>query len=87
MCSVFFLQIVRYWRNAVISHIIMSMLPLGMIRLSNDSYSFLFFDNSNSFKKTQRPVLLPKIDDKLEQYTQAIEVNYFLQYLKSHETL
>ncbi|XP_051980647.1 non-muscle caldesmon-like [Xyrauchen texanus] len=28
---------------------------------------------SNSFKKTQRPVLLPKIDDKLEQYTHAIE--------------
>ncbi|KAA0724202.1 Lymphocyte-specific protein 1 52 kDa phosphoprotein [Triplophysa tibetana] len=30
---------------------------------------------SNSFKKTQRPVLLPKIDDKLEQYTQAIEIS------------
>ncbi|XP_018923877.1 non-muscle caldesmon-like isoform X1 [Cyprinus carpio] len=28
---------------------------------------------SNSFKKTQRPVLLPKIDDKLEQYTHAVE--------------
>ncbi|XP_051978551.1 non-muscle caldesmon isoform X2 [Xyrauchen texanus] len=28
---------------------------------------------SNSFKKTQKPVLLPKIDDKLEQYTHAIE--------------
>ncbi|XP_067236361.1 non-muscle caldesmon isoform X1 [Chanodichthys erythropterus] len=30
---------------------------------------------SNSFKKSQRPVLLPKIDDKLEQYTQAIEIS------------
>ncbi|KAK2867462.1 hypothetical protein Q8A67_025579 [Cirrhinus molitorella] len=30
---------------------------------------------SNSFKKTQRPVLLPKIDDKLEQYTHAIEIS------------
>ncbi|XP_067291840.1 non-muscle caldesmon isoform X2 [Pseudorasbora parva] len=30
---------------------------------------------SNSFKKIQRPVLLPKIDDKLEQYTQAIETS------------
>ncbi|XP_052453337.1 caldesmon, smooth muscle-like isoform X5 [Carassius gibelio] len=30
---------------------------------------------SNSFKKTQRPVLLPKIDDKLEQYTNAIEIS------------
>ncbi|XP_039503947.1 non-muscle caldesmon isoform X2 [Pimephales promelas] len=28
---------------------------------------------SNSFKKSQRPVLLPKIDDKLEQYTHAIQ--------------
>ncbi|XP_016410407.1 caldesmon, smooth muscle-like [Sinocyclocheilus rhinocerous] len=30
---------------------------------------------SNSFKKTQRPVLLPKIDDKLEQYTHAVEIS------------
>ncbi|KAK7117882.1 hypothetical protein R3I94_023184 [Phoxinus phoxinus] len=30
---------------------------------------------SNSFKKSQRPVLLPKIDDKLEQYTHAIEIS------------
>lgn len=30
---------------------------------------------SNSFKKTQKPVLLPKIDDKLEQYTHAIEIS------------
>nr|XP_029524307.1 lymphocyte-specific protein 1-like isoform X3 [Oncorhynchus nerka] len=28
---------------------------------------------SNSFKKTQPPVLLAKIDDRLEQYTHAIE--------------
>ncbi|XP_026870969.2 non-muscle caldesmon isoform X1 [Electrophorus electricus] len=28
---------------------------------------------SNSFKKTQPPVLLSKIDDKLEQYTHAVE--------------
>lgn len=31
---------------------------------------------SNSFKKTQRPVLVPKIDDKLEQYTQALEISF-----------
>ncbi|XP_051548593.1 non-muscle caldesmon-like isoform X2 [Myxocyprinus asiaticus] len=31
---------------------------------------------SNSFKKTQRPVLLPKIDDKLEQYTHAVESSF-----------
>ncbi|TRY81701.1 hypothetical protein DNTS_026012, partial [Danionella cerebrum] len=30
---------------------------------------------SNSFKKTQTPVLLPKIEDKREQYTNAIEVS------------
>ncbi|XP_066523419.1 non-muscle caldesmon isoform X2 [Hoplias malabaricus] len=30
---------------------------------------------SNSFKKTQPPVLLSKIDDKLEQYTHAVEVS------------
>ncbi|CAM4735110.1 unnamed protein product [Leuciscus chuanchicus] len=30
---------------------------------------------SNSFKKSQRPVLLPKIDGKLEQYTNAIEIS------------
>ncbi|KAF7702220.1 hypothetical protein HF521_001503 [Silurus meridionalis] len=28
---------------------------------------------SNSFKKTQPPILLTKIDDKLEQYTHAVE--------------
>ncbi|XP_014025398.2 non-muscle caldesmon isoform X1 [Salmo salar] len=33
---------------------------------------------SNSFKKTQPPVLLAKIDDRLEQYTTAIEVSSHL---------
>lgn len=41
----------------------------------------LCFENSNSFKKTQRPVLLPKIDDKLEQYTHAIEVQFTVLHL------
>lgn len=31
--------------------------------------------NSNSFKKTQTLVLLPKIDDKMEQYAHAVEVS------------
>ncbi|KAI4894578.1 hypothetical protein NFI96_018806 [Prochilodus magdalenae] len=30
---------------------------------------------SNSFKKTQPPVLLSKIDDRLEQYTHAVEIS------------
>lgn len=30
---------------------------------------------SNSFKKTQPLVLLPKIDDKMEQYASAVEVS------------
>ncbi|KAK3558487.1 hypothetical protein QTP86_018139 [Hemibagrus guttatus] len=30
---------------------------------------------SNSFKKTQPPLLLSKIDDKLEQYTHAVEIS------------
>ncbi|XP_017555648.1 non-muscle caldesmon isoform X5 [Pygocentrus nattereri] len=30
---------------------------------------------SNSFKKTQSPVLLSKIDDRLEQYTHAVEIS------------
>lgn len=33
------------------------------------------FANSNSFKKTLPPLLLAKIDDKLEQYTNAVEVS------------
>uniref|UniRef100_A0A3B1JY03 Lymphocyte specific protein 1 a n=1 Tax=Astyanax mexicanus TaxID=7994 RepID=A0A3B1JY03_ASTMX len=35
----------------------------------------LCFGNSNSFKKTQPPVLLSKIDDRLEQYTHAVEIS------------
>ena len=38
----------------------------------------LYFGYSNSFKKTQPPVLLAKIDDRLEQYTTAIEVSSHL---------
>ncbi|KAG9281113.1 non-muscle caldesmon-like isoform X2 [Astyanax mexicanus] len=31
--------------------------------------------HNNSFKKTQPPVLLSKIDDRLEQYTHAVEIS------------
>lgn len=41
--------------------------------------------NSNSFKKMQPLILLPKIDDKLEQYTSAVEVSRPVTFV-THKT-
>ncbi|XP_056272684.1 non-muscle caldesmon isoform X2 [Pseudoliparis swirei] len=41
---------------------------------------------SNSFKKTQTLVLLPKIDNKLEQYTHAVENSQEVRAVKASRT-
>ncbi|KGL79400.1 Lymphocyte-specific protein 1 [Tinamus guttatus] len=46
----------------------------GVLLTRQLSYSFVFL-SSNSIKKSQPPLPVSKIDDRLEQYTQAIETS------------